>query len=207
MKKVKLKKPFLIALFVLIPFLAITLLTRSNLEKNPEVDPKYITEETLSETVPVLNEKEIIINPYVGENITIGKNYYDYQAEEESQKNSIVVHDNTYMQNTGIDYISENTFDVVSILEGTVINIKDDETVGKIIEIKHSNDLVSSYQSLSEISIKKGDVVTQGQVIGKSGSNELDKELGNHLHFELYDNGQSVNPNNYINKELQEKKN
>jgi len=111
------------------------------------------------------------------------------------------------MQNTGIDYISENTFDVVSILEGTVINIKDDETVGKIIEIKHSNDLVSSYQSLSEISIKKGDVVTQGQVIGKSGSNELDKELGNHLHFELYDNGQSVNPNNYINKELQEKKN
>jgi len=63
MKKVKLKKPFLIALFVLIPFLAITLLTRSNLEKNPEVDPKYITEETLSETVPVLNEKEIIINP------------------------------------------------------------------------------------------------------------------------------------------------
>lgn len=208
MKKEILKtKPFIITLFVLVPFLIVTLFTHSNLQKDSEVDPEYITEETLNETVPVLNEKEIIINPYIGENITIGKNYYDYQAEEETQKNSIVVHDNTYMQNTGIDYTSKNVFDVVSILEGTVINIKDDETIGKIIEIKHANNLVSSYQSLSEITVKKGDVITQGQVIGKSGSNELDKDLGNHLHFEIYDNGQAVNPNNYLNKELQEKKN
>jgi len=55
--------------------------------------------------------------------------------------------------------------------------------------------------------VKKGDVVTQGQILGKSGTNELDKDLGNHLHFEVYDNGQSINPNRYLNKEVEEKKN
>ena len=72
---------------------------------------------------------------------------------------------------------------------------------------KNENNLISTYQSLSEITIKKGDVVTQGQILGKSGTNELDKELGNHLHFEIYENGQPVNPINYLNKEVQEKKN
>ena len=53
------------------------------------------------------------------------------------------------------------------------------------------------------MSVKKGDIITQGQVIGKSGTNELDKDIGNHLHFELYVNGQVVDPTLYLNKELE----
>ena len=49
---------------------------------------------------------------------------------------------------------------------------------------------------------QKNDKIKQGQVIGKSGTNELDKEIGNHLHFEIYENGSSVNPLNYLNKEV-----
>ena len=49
---------------------------------------------------------------------------------------------------------------------------------------------------------KKDDYINQGQVIGKSGTNELDKEIGNHLHLEIYENGNSVNPENYLNKEI-----
>ena len=44
--------------------------------------------------------------------------------------------------------------------------------------------------------------VKQGQVIGKSGTNSIDKELGNHLHFELYSNSQVVNPEDYFDKEI-----
>ena len=102
--------------------------------------------------------------------------------------------------------VSENKFDVVSVLDGTVTDIKDDETVGKSIEIKHNNGLITSYQSLSELKVKKGDIITQGQVIGISGENELDKELGNHLHFEMYENGGNINPDIYLNKELSLKK-
>ena len=52
------------------------------------------------------------------------------------------------------------------------------------IEIKSSNDIVSSYQSLSEISVKKGDSVSQGDVIGKSGTCNINSEVKNSLHFE-----------------------
>ena len=39
-------------------------------------------------------------------------------------------------------------------------------------------------------------------MIGKSGTNSIDKELGNHLHFELYLNSQVVNPEDYFDKEI-----
>lgn len=206
-KNVKLKVlPVVVMLFTVIPVLTIIFFASKSMSKDPS-EPKHVSDEIIVETLPVVNETKSLINPYTDPSVTVGKNYYDYQGEEESQKNSILIHDDTYIQNTGIDYISENTFDVIAILEGTVITVKEDESLGKVVEVKHENNLVSTYQSLSELNVKKGDVVTQGQILGKSGTNELDKDLGNHLHFEIYENGQSVNPNNYLNKELEEKKN
>ena len=101
-----------------------------------------------------------------------------------------------------MDFVHEQQFTVISILDGTVTNVKEDELLGKTIEITHDNDYVSVYQSLSEINVKKGDSITQGQVLGKSGTNKLDQELGNHLHFELYIGGQIVNPTLYLDKEV-----
>ncbi len=117
---------------------------------------------------------------------------------------SIIYHENTYIQNSGVDFIYDKTFDVVAVLDGEVTNIKEDEVLGKIVEISHDNEYVSIYQSLSEINVKKGDIVSQGQVLGKSGKNELDKELGNHLHFEMYVGGQTVDPLLYLNKDVQD---
>lgn len=143
-----------------------------------------------------------MIKPYTNESIKIGKYFYDYKAENNKQENSITYHDNTYMQNSGVDYILEESFDVVSVLNGTVTSVKTDDLLGKIVEIKHDNNYVTVYQSLSTVDVKKGDVVTQGQIIGKSGTNEIDKDMGNHLHFELYIKGQIVDPVLYIDKEI-----
>ncbi len=165
-----------------------------------------VNEEIPEINYPVLNSKTRIISPYIDNDITIGKNYYDYQGEEEKQIASIHVKDNMYIQNTGIDYVREKEFDVVAILDGTVVNVKEDDLFGKTIEIKHENDIISIYKSLGEISVKKDDIITQGQVIGKSGTNEIDKDLGNHLHFEIYHKGNYENPENYINKEVEKEK-
>ncbi len=193
--------PLLITILALVPLLTIFLIKRTSLtNKQPEED--LVTEETISDSLPVINTTNKMINPYTDKNVKIGKTYYDYKGEEKNQENSITVHDNTYMQNTGIDFISDQIFDVVSVQDGTVINVKEDNLLGKVVEIKHESGLISSYQSLSEISVKKGETVTQGQIIGKSGTNELDKESGNHLHFEIYKDGTSVNPENYLNKEI-----
>lgn len=170
-----------------------------------EID--YVTKTILdNDQIPVINITQKIINPYTDASVTIGKYFYDYKADAGKQEKSIIYHNDTYMQNSGIDFVGENVFDVVAVLNGTVSDISDNETLGKIVEINHNNGYVTIYQSLSEINVKKGDTVNQGQVIGKSGTNELDKEMGNHLHFEFYANGQVVDPVLYLDKELSQEK-
>lgn len=199
-------RPYVLPTFLVIGIVSIMLgvamLQKTLLPEQEELPTSYVTNTIFEEEQPVIHETTKILNPYLDENVTIGKNYYDYKADSKTQENSIIYHDNTYMQNSGVDFVNKNTFDVISILDGSVTDVKEDETLGKVIEIKHDNNYISLYQSLSEVSVKKGDMVKQGQVIGKSGTNELDKELGNHLHFELYLDGQVVNPTLYLNKEL-----
>lgn len=205
-------KPYVLPTFLLIISIiglstyAIINNLNSNLNDNPE-NLTYVSEEIITDDTPVMNTEVKMINPYTEESVTIGKYYYDYKGESAQQEKSIIFHDNTYIQNSGIDFVNEKTFDVLAVLDGTVINVKDDETLGKIVEIKHDNDYISIYQSLSETTVSKGDKITQGQIIGKSGTNELDKEIGNHLHFELYINGQVVDPMQYLNKEINQKNN
>ena len=46
--------------------------------------------------------------------------------------------------------------------------------------------------------------ISQGDVIGKSSTSNLDKDLGSHLYFELIVNGKTVDPENYFDKSLSE---
>ena len=211
MKRRKLK-PYVLPTIMTLAIVSVmfgTAMLRSNLQKDTSEDEltSYVTSTVLEEEQPVIKESTMMINPYTDTTVSIGKNYYDYKADAETQEKSIVYHDNTYMQNSGTDFVGEKVFDVVAVLDGSVTDVKEDETLGKVVEIKHENGYISIYQSLSEVSVKKGDMVTQGQVIGKSGTNELDKDMGNHLHFELYVNETVVNPTLYLNKELQTSEN
>mgnify|MGYP003299714825 CR=1 FL=1 len=43
---------------------------------------------------------------------------------------TIIIYENTYMQNSGVDYVSSNLFDVVSILGGTIISIEENDILG-----------------------------------------------------------------------------
>lgn len=166
----------------------------------------FVTRTILNNEIAVINTTTKVINPYTDQNVTIGKSFYDYKGTNEQQEKSIIYHDNTYLQNTGVDFVNTDIFEVISVLPGTVADVSDNESLGKTIQIQHDNGYVSVYQSLSEITVKKGDSINQGQVIGKSGTNELDKEIGNHLHFEFYANGQIVDPTLYLDKELSKNK-
>ena len=106
------------------------------------------------------------------------------------------------MQNSGVSYSSEKIFDVISVLDGIVISVENNDILGTTVEIRHDNDLISVYQSLSNVNVKKDDKVIQGQIIAKSGLSNIEKDLGNHLHFELYYKGKIVNPEEYYNKSL-----
>ncbi len=165
----------------------------------------YVSETIFDNTEPVVNDDMIITRPYTDPDITVVKDYYDYKADSTKQENSLILYESTYLQNSGISYGGKDNFDVTAILDGTVSSVEEDELLGKIIEVKHENNLISVYQSLSSTAVKQGDTVKQGQVLGKSGTSNVEKDLGNHLHFELIDNGQTVNPNDYFDKKLEEK--
>lgn len=206
MKKRLRPKSFVIPTLYVILFVTVVtgayLISNSMKGETVEENYTYVSNVIMDNQIPVMNQTTKMIKPYTNEKVTVGKTYYDYKGESKNQENSITYYDGSYIQNSGIDYTLNETFDVVSVLDGTVTEVKQDEVLGNVVEIKHGNDYVTTYQSLSEVSVKKGDTVTQGQVIGKSGTNKLDKDMGNHLHFELYTNGQVVDPNLYIDKEL-----
>lgn len=191
---------------VLILFLVFGVyLTYAIIESNKrlsKVPDNHVTETITRKELPVINELEVIINPYTQAEVKVGKGFYDYKGSEEDQEKSITRYEDTYLQNTGVDFTSDNTFDVISILSGEVIEVKDDETLGKTVIVQHKNNYISTYQSLSEVTVKKGDKISQGKVLGKSGTNQMEKDLGNHLHFELSINNQMVNPLDYLNKNL-----
>lgn len=208
MKKRLRLKSYVIPCLYLVLFSSIvvgaTLITKTMKGIDEKTTPEYtyVSSTILSQEIPVINETIKMIKPYTNENVTIGKTYYDYKAESKAQESSITYYDGSYIQNSGVDYVLEETFDVVSVLNGTVVNVKKDDILGNVVEIKHENNYVTTYQSLSEVTVKKDDIVTQGQIIGKSGSNKLDKDMGNHLHFEVYVNGQVVDPSLYVDKEI-----
>lgn len=204
-KKLRLK-PFVIptvyTIFVALLVMSVFLTSKTLSKKDPSDEMHYVSESILDQYVPVMSEETVIKRPYNNEKVTVAKGFYDYQAGEDRQKDAIIYHENTYMQNSGVDYKEENTFDAIAILDGEVLEVKEEELLGKTVSIRHENDMISIYQSLSEVTVQKGDKVTQGQVIGKSGTSELNKEIGNHLHFELFVKGQVVDPESYFDKKL-----
>lgn len=174
--------------------------------KEENQDTNYVDSEIIepNNQLPVVTNETVIIRPYTASNVSIAKDFYDYKAEADKQKDAIIYYENTYMQNSGVDYKSEEVFDVVSILDGTVIEVKEDAILGNVVQIKHTNDIISVYQSLSEVDVKKDDKILAGQIIGKSGQSNINKDIGNHLHFELYYQGQIVNPEEYYDKNVED---
>ena len=132
------------------------------------------------------------------------KDYYDYNADASKQESALIYYENTYIQSSGIAYSNGNTFDVVSVLEGTVKEVKEDTTLGNTITIEHNNGIVSIYQSITNIAVKEGDKINAGFVIATSSTSNISTDLENHLYFELVIDGMPVNPENYYDKNISE---
>ncbi len=90
----------------------------------------------------------------------------------------------------------ENEF-IKATLDGTVVFAGFTSADGYVVQIQHSNNLVSVYKHNSEIAVRVGDYVKAGKPIAIIG-NTGETSNGPHLHFELWYNGSPVNPQDYI---------
>jgi murein DD-endopeptidase MepM/ murein hydrolase activator NlpD len=94
----------------------------------------------------------------------------------------------------------------VSVPEGTPIKAAEDGTVayagselkgyGNLVLVRHSNGFVTAYAHASELSVKKGDAVKRGQVIGKAGA--TGNVTSPQLHFEVRRGATPVDPAQYL---------
>ncbi|WNS75254.1 M23 family metallopeptidase [Bacillus sp. DTU_2020_1000418_1_SI_GHA_SEK_038] len=134
----------------------------------------------------------------------IQRHFYDAGAKAEEQEAALVLYQNQYHQNTGINIGMKDgeTFDVVASLSGTVTKVEEDVLLGNVIEIEHDKGIVTQYQSVKEISVEVGDQVKQGQVIAKAGESMFDAEAGVHVHFEIRKDNVALNPHDYFQKPL-----
>ena len=101
---------------------------------------------------------------------------------------------------TAIDYKGELGTTVVSAFDGTVSKVYKDAYWGYCVEISHSGGIVSVYRNLDEeISVKESENVTKGQAIAKVGNSAvIERRDEPHLHFELWVNGVTINPDSYV---------
>ena len=105
-----------------------------------------------------------------------------------------------YMTHGGIDIEAPEDSQVLSVAEGIVTAIYNDDRYGISIEVTHPNKVISVYSNLSTAEmVEIGDAVTQGQIIGGVGSTGLFESLEPaHLHFAMIKDGSYVDPMDYI---------
>lgn len=201
MKKRKLKSfviPTIYTIAISALFVSVVLIGKTIESFSDEDMNSYVVNTLVDETQEVMNESTPnIIKPFTAENVNVDKTYYNKDASEEEQENSLIYYENTYMQNSGEFYVSENPFDVIAVLDGRVIEVKEDELLGNVIEIEHNSELKSIYQSVDNVSVKVGDEVKQGDTIATSGANKINEKNQNCLLFEVYRNGQLLNPQEF----------
>lgn len=85
---------------------------------------------------------------------------------------------------------------VLATKAGVVITSKYVSSYGNYVVISHGAGNTTLYAHLSSRSVKEGDTVTQGQVIGITGSTGISS--GPHLHYEIVENGKRVDPKIYL---------
>ena len=97
----------------------------------------------------------------------------------------------------GIDIAASPNESVLATLDGTVILATYTADTGYVIQVQHSQNLISVYKHCGSLLKKVGDSVKAGEAIALVG-NTGEKTTGPHLHFEIWNRGRALDPSKYI---------
>lgn len=112
-------------------------------------------------------------------------------------KGSITSSFNLAEEHFGVDVASSENESVKATLDGTVISSGWNPEDGYVIQVQHSNNLISVYKHNAALLKKTGQFVKAGEpiaIIGNSGEHST----GPHVHFEIWYNGAPVDPQEYV---------
>lgn len=151
-------------------------LSKADLTK---IDPRY----ELSKLDKIMKNIPIMLPEY---NATVSSHY--------GARKHPVTRKSTF--HTGIDLYGKAAAPVYSSAEGKVIFAGRQNGYGNVVEIIHGRGIKTKYAHLKNISVKRGQVLSRGYLIGHQGrSGNVTNE---HLHYEIWVNGDHVNPYDFI---------
>lgn len=101
-----------------------------------------------------------------------------------------------YTFHYGVDLAAASGTSIYAAKSGTVVQSTMASVNGNYVTIQHSDGTSTLYAHMSSRAVSVGDYVSQGSVIGYVGTTGL--STGPHLHFEIYVNGSTVNPMEYV---------
>ena len=96
----------------------------------------------------------------------------------------------------GLDLAAPGGTAILAAYDGDVVGAAYNNSMGNYIMIDHGSGLYTIYMHCSALYVSKGQSVTKGQKIAAVGS--TGRSTGNHLHFSVRQNGNYVNPWNYL---------
>ena len=169
-----------------------TVLNTTNTVTNSSLNTNTLTENTISNTaITAIQEKELeFIAPVSGEILK------DFATDNLIYSNTL----EEWTTHSGIDIKAEKMSVVVASEAGTIESIKNDPRYGLTIIISHDNGFKTVYSNLLTTEfVNEKENVEKGQTIGTVGetaSFEVADEP--HLHFEMYKDGDLVNPTIYL---------
>jgi len=97
---------------------------------------------------------------------------------------------------SGIDFAGTIGTPVHACGDGVVVQARYSKDYGNVVMIDHGQGLVTLYAHNSRLEVRPGDVVLAGQEISKIGS--TGRSTGPHLHFEVRQYGQRIDPGRYL---------
>jgi murein DD-endopeptidase MepM/ murein hydrolase activator NlpD len=96
----------------------------------------------------------------------------------------------------GVDIAGAEKTPVLAPAKGTVAFVGKDGPLGMTVQIKHDSVYETTYGHLHSASVKRGQHVDRGEVIGYMGNSG--RSTGHHLHYEIQKSGKNVNPTQYM---------
>ncbi|WP_176757463.1 M23 family metallopeptidase [Salimicrobium halophilum] len=165
-------------------------------------------DEEKDDAVPVMTEQELWrmpVSPSVDTEVVT--KFFDFDRSLEDQELGLVKYGNEYRQSEGIQLASAsgNSFEVTAAMSGTVTEVREDPMLGTVVEVNHSSDVSSLYGSLEEVSVRPGEDVEQGDMIGTAGESEMGEGKGPRVHFEIRDQELALDPEKWFGRPMEDK--
>ncbi len=161
---------------------------------NPIVNDKSTDDITPVEpSDPVDNPVEEVVNFIMPiENCLSVARYSDTMAWNSTLKR--------YSAHKATDFYADGGTGVLCVYDGVVKSVENSILTGVTVTVDHGNGLTTVYNSLSdEVNVTEGQSVKSGEVLGYVAStNRQESASGTHLHFEVVENGQSIDPIKYM---------